>query len=245
MPSHLRIAEEAVTKGAMQKPKELARMLDLLADSEASTVLEIGGMHGGTAWAWWQVLQPPKRIVTIDLFVLEGRMKHAPRDVTLINADSHDPATLEHPALQGLLVNFLFIDGDHSYRGVRQDFAMYANLVRPGGLIALHDVSVEQPARVRAIHDVIPFWNELCRVYPGHEIFDPADHEDGEDRSWGGIGVIHTLQDPMLAAQAYGMVMSSKPEPADWIGTVPLNEPCGRCGAHLTDGEQDICRSCA
>ena len=28
----------------------------------------------------------------------------------------------------------LFIDGDHSYEGVRADFERYGRLVRPGGL---------------------------------------------------------------------------------------------------------------
>jgi predicted O-methyltransferase YrrM len=55
-------------------------------------------------------------------------------------------------------VDFLFIDGDHSYKGVRQDFETYSKLVRPGGLIAMHDI-VENP------HDptieVSSFWQEL------------------------------------------------------------------------------------
>ena len=34
------------------------------------------------------------------------------------------------------MLDLLFIDGDHSYEGVRQDYKMYSKLVRDGGLIA-------------------------------------------------------------------------------------------------------------
>jgi predicted O-methyltransferase YrrM len=37
-------------------------------------------------------------------------------------------------------VDFLFIDGDHTYEGVKADFEMYSGLVRPGGLIVFHDI---------------------------------------------------------------------------------------------------------
>jgi predicted O-methyltransferase YrrM len=37
-------------------------------------------------------------------------------------------------------VDFLFIDADHSYEGVKKDFEMYSPLVRKGGIIAFHDI---------------------------------------------------------------------------------------------------------
>jgi predicted O-methyltransferase YrrM len=37
-------------------------------------------------------------------------------------------------------VDFLFIDGDHRYEGVLADWRDYAPLVRPGGLVAFHDI---------------------------------------------------------------------------------------------------------
>ncbi len=39
-------------------------------------------------------------------------------------------------AFNGEPVDFLFIDGDHLYDGVKIDFELYKKLVRPGGLIA-------------------------------------------------------------------------------------------------------------
>ncbi|MFK7742462.1 MAG: class I SAM-dependent methyltransferase [Planctomycetota bacterium] len=37
-------------------------------------------------------------------------------------------------------VDMLFLDGDHSYDAVRRDFDDWANKVRPGGYLAMHDV---------------------------------------------------------------------------------------------------------
>lgn len=43
------------------------------------------------------------------------------------------------PRLQGRTVDFLFIDGDHSYEGLQGDWEAWRDLVAPGGIVALHD----------------------------------------------------------------------------------------------------------
>ena len=40
---------------------------------------------------------------------------------------------------QDIQIDFLFIDGDHSYEGVKIDFELYSNLLSPTGIIMLHD----------------------------------------------------------------------------------------------------------
>jgi len=40
---------------------------------------------------------------------------------------------------QDIQIDFLFIDGDHSYEGVKSDFELYSNLLSPKGIIVLHD----------------------------------------------------------------------------------------------------------
>jgi predicted O-methyltransferase YrrM len=39
-------------------------------------------------------------------------------------------------------VDFIFIDGDHSYEGIHKDWQLYANLLKAGGIMALHDTSI-------------------------------------------------------------------------------------------------------
>ena len=98
-------------------------------------------------------------------------------------SDSHSPATfrLVKERLGEMSLDFLFIDGDHSYQGVKMDFEMYSPLVREGGMIALHDIA---PHRDKDV-GVPDFWNELRNEYDTVEIIAKS------DQGWAGIGVIH------------------------------------------------------
>lgn len=40
---------------------------------------------------------------------------------------------------QDIKIDFLFIDGDHSYEGVKSDFELYSKILTPNGIIMLHD----------------------------------------------------------------------------------------------------------
>jgi predicted O-methyltransferase YrrM len=61
----------------------------------------------------------------------------------MIHGDSHD-SQMKVTVTQILgddRLDFLFIDGDHTYDGVKQDYEMYKDLVKPGGWIGFHDIS--------------------------------------------------------------------------------------------------------
>ena len=74
-------------------------------------------------------------------------------------------------ALAGKPVDFLFIDGDHTEKGVEQDFENYRGLVRPGGLIAFHDIA---PNQKLATNQVQHFWKRIRGQHDTHEsIADP------------------------------------------------------------------------
>jgi hypothetical protein len=51
----------------------------------------------------------------------------------------HDYSQNVHHLFESKSVDFLFIDGDHTYNGVKQDFELYYDKVRKGGLIYFHD----------------------------------------------------------------------------------------------------------
>ena len=44
-------------------------------------------------------------------------------------------------AIRGKRIDLLHIDGDHAYAVVKNDLESFAPLVRPGGMIAMHDVA--------------------------------------------------------------------------------------------------------
>lgn len=41
--------------------------------------------------------------------------------------------------LQDIKIDVLFIDGDHSYEGVKKDFDLYSNIISENGIIVFHD----------------------------------------------------------------------------------------------------------
>ena len=49
-------------------------------------------------------------------------------------------------------IRFLWIDGDHTYRGAKEDIDLFRSHLAPGAIVALHDVlhSFEGPVRVFA-----------------------------------------------------------------------------------------------
>ncbi len=88
----------------------------------------------------------------------------------LLRKDSHNQETLEEVKniLSGNQLDFLFIDGDHTYEGVKKDFEMYSPLVRKGGIIAFHDIINKDPLRKDI--EVPKFWSVLKNRYRINEI---------------------------------------------------------------------------
>lgn len=180
------IAARAVTEhGAAQKPAELAQFLELAADLKPEVVVEIGSYAGGTLFAWQYVAS---QVIGVDAAGIgfygsingSARREHG---ATMVIGDSHDPLTLQtlKAMLQGRPIDVLFIDGDHSYNGVKADHAMYGPLVRSGGLVAFHDI-VEHSAEPSV--EVDQYWREI-RTDAAIEIVHPT------EPPWGGIGVLH------------------------------------------------------
>jgi hypothetical protein len=69
---------------------------------------------------------------------------------------AHDPVVAQ---LGG--IEFLFIDGDHSYEGLRGDWEGWSPWIVPGGVVALHDsrstptLDIDSAGSVRFTQDVI------------------------------------------------------------------------------------------
>jgi predicted O-methyltransferase YrrM len=78
-------------------------------------------------------------------------------------------------------VDFLFIDADHTYEGVKRDFELYSTLVAEGGLIGFHDIA---PVAPTIDYGVRRFWEELKPNYKWQEII-----ADPRQRGFG-IGLI-------------------------------------------------------
>ena len=193
-----KMAEIAIFKGAFQKISELAPLISLLRRRKLRTVVEIGTARGGTLWLWSWLAETDAHIVSIDLPGRDGlssarvsqlmRQAQIGQRLDVLRMDSHDINTVSElrKLLEGRSVDFLFIDADHSYRGVRRDFELYTPLVRVNGLVALHDVLAHPhfPS-----YQVDRFWREIREKFHHREFLDPKD-ERGWGQ-WGGIGVLY------------------------------------------------------
>ncbi len=102
----------------------------------------------------------------------------------LLRGDSHADEMLNRvkAALRDQALDYLFIDGDHTYEGVKRDFELYAPLVRKGGIIALHDIAPHPPD---SDCKVSRFWNEVKSQYRHTEIIKDL------QQWWAGIGVLY------------------------------------------------------
>lgn len=175
----------------IQSRPEITALLRVLKQTSPKRVLEIGTASGGTLFLFTRVAAADALLVSLDLpggpggggypawkiplyqaFPLPGQR------LELIRDDSHDPAVLSRVAdlVGDQRLDFLFIDGDHSYDGVKRDYEMYGPLVKPGGLIAFHDIEY--------CPDVQKFWDEVKVGKRFQEFI------DGDDQRFG-IGLIH------------------------------------------------------
>jgi predicted O-methyltransferase YrrM len=198
--SSLSLARQAQRKGAMQKLRELAPLLGLLMRRSPGVVVEIGTARGGTFYAWCRVAGPDATIVSIDLAggpfggdrattdsSALRRYGQPGQQLHFIQDDSHDMKTrarLEE-ILGGREIDFLMIDGDHTYEGVAADYRMYSRFVADGGVIAFHDI-LPHPQVPEC--EVDRLWREL-RAEGEHVEFTDPDDDRGWGQ-WGGIGVL-------------------------------------------------------
>ncbi|MBP7937406.1 MAG: class I SAM-dependent methyltransferase [Phycisphaerae bacterium] len=165
----------------MQVPEEIIHLLRMLAREQTRRMLEIGTANGGTLFLFCRTLPDNAWIMSVDLprgafgggyprwkvpvmrsFAKPGQQLH------LLRANSHLKETVAEVAarLEGDSLDFLFIDGDHTYAGARVDFEAYSPLVRRGGLIAFHDVVPHPSGSGGEVHK---FWREIRDDYVHHE----------------------------------------------------------------------------
>lgn len=101
-----------------------------------------------------------------------------------ILGDCHAPETLAKlkEMLAGRTIDLLFIDADHDYQSVRQDYETFSPLAR--GLIAFHDIAVLPGPQ--------QLWQELIDTAPGEKCFISINARNPLN----GIGVMADIGEP-------------------------------------------------
>jgi predicted O-methyltransferase YrrM len=158
---------------------------------------EIGTFKGGSLFVFCQIAAPEAKIISIDLpggnfgggtsnhsvkFFKEFTRGNQTMECLRGNSRENEIYAKFCEALGSQRLDFLFIDGDHTLAGVEADFSIYSKHVRPGGVIAFHDILK------RADHPQIEVWKLWSRLRTEYQYIEFIDHS-GADRPVG-IGLI-------------------------------------------------------
>lgn len=181
-----------------QKRGEITPLLERVAGLHPRRIGEIGADKGGTLALFASVAREDARLLSLDICypgtcaAVYPTLARAGQQIRCLEADSHSPMALAEVKrwLAGETFDFLFIDGDHSYEGVKADYGTYGPLVRPGGIIAFHDIVPDFWTRygkktASNVGEVPRFWSELKETVDEWEELIEDPEQDGY-----GIGVV-------------------------------------------------------
>ena len=174
-----------------QNPGEFQELLSRVRALAPSRVLEIGSMFGGTLWHWMEIAPRGAQFTVVDMLVSQSDPRYVAQKtghdvvwaewarvlghhLTVIADDSTRPDVVSRVKRLCGQVDFLFIDGGHSFECVLADVTNYRPLVRVGGIMALHDIDLKGsgvPDVWRQLtdsheRDVAPVFEEFVQV-PG------------------------------------------------------------------------------
>lgn len=129
-------------------------------------ILEIGSLYGNNLCMLSRLLNDTGTIISIepeleykssldDILVKEVI---SPIELKVFKYTSKDAFTLVKEFLGERKINSFFIDGDHSYEGVKYDFETYSPFVNSPGIIGIHDIMRKD--------SVGKFWEEIKSTFP-------------------------------------------------------------------------------
>jgi glycosyltransferase involved in cell wall biosynthesis/predicted O-methyltransferase YrrM len=171
---------------SMQIPLEIENLQLAVAKREPKIIVEIGTAKGGTLAMWFEV-PSAEEIYSIDFPTgIHGGQGYEERVYTIsdameqaglhgkkfypLNGSSQNSYLINRlrELLGGKKIDFLFIDGDHTYNGVKNDYLVYREFLSDNAIVAFHDVI---PSEYHAMWDcfVSTFWNEISQDYEKKE----------------------------------------------------------------------------
>lgn len=149
-------ASSSLNHGVISMPiRQAAYLFGLVRRLPAQKVIEVGRYKGGSTLVIAAALRGEGKLWSIDIGEKEARLRSG------AGARSYDQQTADACRRFGLRadlivgdsrtieletgeVDLVFIDGDHSYDGVRNDFQRFGRRVRLGGAVLFDDAFDEQ-----------------------------------------------------------------------------------------------------
>ena len=179
-----------------QNKEEILNLLELIETKKTKIICEIGTATGGTNFLLSQFPKSTTTMIGIDLYVRNKFLlkRFNRKNITLhfVDGSSYENRTVEKikRILNKRFIDVLFIDGDHSYEGVKKDYLIYSQLVKEGGLIVFHDIIPDYYTKFGQktgsyAGNVPVLWNELKTKFKYKEFINNKD-QDGL-----GIGILY------------------------------------------------------
>ena len=188
------LAQEGIKPG--QERVELEWLCRKVKALQCNCMVEIGSRFGGSLYLLAQQCMPGATIVSVDVQGFSwGKSKSASKlqfvisklnemgfHAHWVNGLSGDPdVVLKVRELTGNNVDFLFIDGDHRFEYVMQDWDNYRGMVKENGMIGFHDIAFDPRETPWGKKGVSRLW----------EILKPAYRSEAIILSLMGIGILY------------------------------------------------------
>jgi predicted O-methyltransferase YrrM len=143
-------------------------------------LVEIGVMHGASTRLLCEAMSADGTLTAIDPFptgrlgvsfelaIARREVARAPKRHVVWRRELSHVVGRSWPSA----VDFVFIDGDHSRRGIEQDWQAWSGLVETGGVVLLHD---SRPLDGRPAHESVAYTNEIILNDPRYTCVDAVD----------------------------------------------------------------------
>ena len=130
-------------------------------------ILEIGRFTGGSTILLAAAAGEHGIVVSLDIDPRDDSNVHkiigTMSDMALTELFTGDSREMTLPSDYQIDYDLVFIDGDHTYEGVKADFERWAPKARKGGFVAFHDMVETRPDIARGFTTCCPGVNQLYR----------------------------------------------------------------------------------